>query len=303
MIFLLPLLFQLARSQDNYLKDVEPKIESKFLEQRISESPENAPKMIDLGTVDRNLVKVNRMKKVRLGKDASRDMLIEMGTNQFSVLTNTEHTIQVEWAPDAKAKGYCLTNRKNRPELCENHIVLVEKTAKDVLLVCGTHAINAQCRKYKIVQDEKTRKVTRLEFDVNADVPDGRDFGIPESPTEAFHSLYLEPEDKNQPKHLLIGTRNKLMRFDLRVKTENAYHESMSNSFESGVRIIDMIPVGEKVYIFFTEEIEGPNRQKELVSRVASICRSDSGEDQKHFLTTFVKANIDCKLPDGYSFR
>ena len=308
MIFLLFLL-QLAIGE-NYLNDAQPKIGIDFLVERIKSKPDQAPQLVDLSTVDRPHVQINRIKKIMLGKEGTREMMIELGTNQFSIITNVDHVITVEWTAASDARSTCLEKRQDkRSELkvCENHIVLIEKTAKDTLLVCGTHATKARCRYYKIEQDDKTRKAKRV---VNLEEIDGQEFNIPESPEQPFYSLFLEPRAKNEPKHLLIGARDKLARFDLRSKTQGAYHESIANSFADEVQIIDMIARDEKVYIFFTEQIESEStdatgqvvKKQQLVSRVATLCRGDQGDNLDHKLTTFVKTTIDCPLEDGFSF-
>lgn len=310
MIFL-TFLFHLAIGGENYLNDAQPKIGIDFLVERIKSTPDQAPQLVDLSTVDRPHVQINRIKKIMLGKDGTREMMIEMGTNQFTIITNVDHVITVEWTAASDARSTCLEKRQDKRserQVCENHIVLIEKTGKDTLLVCGTHATKARCRYYKIEQDDKTRKAKRV-VNLEGQEFDGQEFNIPESPDQPFYSLFLEPRAKNEPKHLLIGARDKLARFDLRSKTQG-YHESIANSFADDVRIIDMIARDEKIYIFFTEKIETENtdatgqvvKKQQLVSRVATLCRGDQGDNLDHKLTTFVKTTIDCPLEDGFSF-
>merc|ERR1711970_225827 len=106
MIFFSFLLLHLANGgENNYLNDAQPKIGIDFLVERIKSTPDQAPQLADLSTVDRPHIQINRLKKIMLGKEGTREMMIEMGTNQFTIITNVDHVITVEWTAASDARS------------------------------------------------------------------------------------------------------------------------------------------------------------------------------------------------------
>ena len=226
-----------------------------------------------------------------------RDIIVASGTNQFSVVTNVDEPIVIDWKPSAVNIGRC-QERGYSLERCQNHIMLAEETRKNTLLVCGTNADTPVCRYYNITQETFGRRYVK---DITKNANDMVIHGmIPSDPKIKFETFFTP--DKTL--YTAVGGTTPLVKkwFMDRNGPNLGPLSTYPNAFPiiGSVEIISLINTESKMFVFFTETVDG-----NLVSRVATICANDPGSKDKsdRRFTTFVKTKIDCPVTKDASFR
>ncbi|KAK3799080.1 hypothetical protein RRG08_051361 [Elysia crispata] len=196
----------------------------------------------------------------------------------------------LEWNANEVSIDKCRMNSKTD---CANYIrVVVRKDGN--LFICGTNAYSPVCRHYKLTADDEFEKQREdspgtaiCPFDANSNATALYTGGKLYTATRAY-------SDGAGPLILKNSEGRKLRTTDGDSTLLN--EPNFVSSFEKD----------DKVYFFFREiAVENINCGKAVFSRVARVCKQDSGgyfESWKNTLTSFFKARLNCSIPGEFPF-
>ncbi|GAU98721.1 hypothetical protein RvY_09830-2 [Ramazzottius varieornatus] len=178
---------------------------------------------------------------------------------------------------------------------CDNFITMAVKTAGGHTLVCGTHSLEPLCRTYR-QNEEGTMEVEKPSSDAKHLVASSPRVNTSYTSIdgELYVALFAKQSNGQLKDPVIIKNVNGT---DYRT-TPDMYRVNIFNA----PQFVDMVPLGPHVFTFFREEETGrlpvPTEfQKPRISRVARICRSDRGGQESKWLTTYLKARLQCAIP------
>ncbi|OQR73314.1 semaphorin-2A-like [Tropilaelaps mercedesae] len=203
----------------------------------------------------------------------------------------------------------CVSKGKSEQYECRNHIKVIQPMGRDRLYVCGT---NAQNPKDWVVHANLSH--------VHDTIP-GVGSGVakcPFDPDDNSTAVWVEKGNPGDLPGLYSGTVAEftkadtvIFRTDLYDQTtrQKKYHFKRTIKYDSKwldrPNFVGSFDIGEYVYFFFRESaVEYINCGKSVYSRVARICKRDTGG--KNILNknwaTYLKARLNCSIPGDYPF-
>lgn len=215
----------------------------------------------------------------------AKDVLMQLNLDDLSPVQETE------WKPSELMVDIC-QSKGERPEDCCN-FVRVLLPYEDKIFTCGTNAFSPVCTW------RKRTNVTEVESELS---------GIARCPYDPkFNATALLTKEGD----LYSGT---VMDFTARdpvvyrtLGPSPALRTAQLNSkWLSEPNFVSSYEIGSYVYFFFREiAVEQSSCGKVIYSRVARVCKNDVGGEflLEENWTTFVKARLNCSMPDTYPFH
>ncbi|XP_037088463.1 semaphorin-1A-like [Pollicipes pollicipes] len=203
-------------------------------------------------------------------------------------LTDLSLVRKLSWASNASTVELCRLKGKP-PVQCQNYIRILAKTEDGGLLVCGTNAFSPKCRHYRIAEGDYERP-SRLEK---------RGVGLcPHSPVHNSTSTYVDGQ-------LYVGTAADFSGQDALILRDRLRTDKWETVDLDDPHFVNSFALGEHVYFFLREKaVEHINCGKRVYSRVARVCRQDSGGPNrfKHAWTSYVKTRLNCSVGGDFPF-
>lgn len=202
-------------------------------------------------------------------------------------LSNLAENKRVSWYSSPEDVQMCLFRQKT-PLECQNYIRVIAKTSRNEYLVCGTNAFRPTCRTY--------RSTKRRSYSY-----DKEEIGVARCPYDPMHnstSVYVGERLYSATVADLSG-RDSLI-FSKPLRTEQ--HDSQ---WLNDPNFVSSFAHNDKVYFFFRETaVENINCGKVVFSRVARVCRRDTGGSRvlRNTWTSFFKARLNCSIPGEFPF-
>ncbi|XP_043240676.1 semaphorin-2A-like [Amphibalanus amphitrite] len=213
---------------------------------------------------------------------------------------------------EATSSNDCMSKGKNQHYDCRNHIRVIQPMGDGSrLYVCGTNAHNPK----DLVIYANLTSLPRTEF--VAGVGNGI-AKCPFDPDDNSTAVWVEHGNPGGLAGLYSGTvaeftkaDNVIFRTDLydTVTKRKKYLFKRTIKYDSKwldkPNFVASYDIGEYVYFFFRETaLEYINCGKAIYSRVARVCKKDTGG--KNILTqnwaTYVKARLNCSIPGEFPF-
>ncbi|CAG0887062.1 unnamed protein product [Cyprideis torosa] len=213
---------------------------------------------------------------------------------------------------DASNVASCISKGKSKDFECRNHIRVIQPMGNgEKLYVCGTNAYQPK----DLVIYSNLSRLARHEH-----VPGVGD-GIakcPFDPTDNSTALWVEKGNPGGYPGLYSGTVAEftkadtvIFRMDLvdPITKRKKYNFKRTLKYNSNwldkPNFVGSYEIGEYVYFFFRETaVEYINCGKAVYSRVARVCKSDTGG--KNILSdnwaTYLKARLNCSIPGEFPF-
>jgi len=194
---------------------------------------------------------------------------------------------RITWGSRDRDTELCLVKGKNDDD-CNNYIRVLAKTSDDQLLVCGTNSYNPRCRYYKL-GDKGVYEVEK-EFS-------GKGY-CPFDPKHNSTSLFTGGSLYSGTVSDFSGSDALIIKDQIRTEQYNLKHLNSPD-------FVGSAEDGDFVYFFFREQaVEFINCGKRVYSRVARVCKKDTGGPRtfKNKWTTFLKARLNCSVPGQFPF-
>ncbi|XP_076039740.1 semaphorin 2a [Oratosquilla oratoria] len=207
--------------------------------------------------------------------------------------------------------GNCVSRGKSEHFDCRNHIRVIQPMGKDRLYICGT---NAHSPKDLVIYANLTH-LARYEH-----VP-GIGSGVakcPFDPADNSTAIWVERGNPGNLPGLYSGTVAEFTKADTVIFRTDLYNFTTKRreyAFKRTIKydskwldkpnFVGSYEVGEYVMFFFRETaVEYINCGKNVYSRVARVCKKDTGG--KNILTqnwaTYLKARLNCSIPGEFPF-
>ncbi|OQV16107.1 Semaphorin-2A [Hypsibius exemplaris] len=227
--------------------------------------------------------------------------------NLENINSSSCHTPKFE--PDFRRR--CESIGKSRHYHCQNHIRVVQPLLKgQYLYICGTNAFRP---KDWIVHAGNLSEVQGYSFPGIGD-------GIakcPFDPDDNSTAVWVENGNPGNYPALYSGTVADVSKadhlifrsdlYDSRSTVAHPYLRSIEydTKWLNGPNFVGSFEIGDYVYFFFRETaIEYANVGKNIYSRVARVCKKDTGGRNvlEQNWSTYVKARLNCSIPGEYPF-
>ncbi|RUS74078.1 hypothetical protein EGW08_018156 [Elysia chlorotica] len=196
----------------------------------------------------------------------------------------------LEWNANEVSIDKCRMNSKTD---CANYVRVIVRKEGD-LVICGTNAYSPVCRHYKLTEKDEFEK-QREDSPGTAICP----FDAQSNATALYTGgkLYTATRAHSDGAGPLILKSSEDRKLRTTFGDSTLLNEpNFVSSFEKD----------DKVYFFFREiAVENINCGKAVFSRVARVCKQDSGgyfESWKNTLTSFFKARLNCSIPGEFPF-
>ncbi|XP_059082313.1 semaphorin-1A-like [Tigriopus californicus] len=194
---------------------------------------------------------------------------------------------RISWPSIQRDRDLCLVKGKSEDE-CQNYIRVLAASSSQSLLVCGTNSFNPQCRKYSTLGTEEYQMT--LEYS-------GKGF-CPHDPKHNSTAIYADGK-------LYAGTVSDFSGSDALILKDQIRTPQYDLKHLNAPDFVSSLEDDDHVYFFFRESaVEYINCGKAVYSRVARVCKSDSGGPHKFKdrWTTFMKARLNCSVPGQIPF-
>merc|ERR1719245_1967908 len=205
----------------------------------------------------------------------------------------------------------CVSRGKSEEFDCKNHIRVIQAIDNDRLYVCGT---NAHSPKDMVIYSNLT-DLARHEF--YAGVGDGV-AKCPFDPEDNSTAIWVKTGNPGGHAALYSGTNAEFTKADPIIFRGDIFDEKNGRreyGFKRTIKydshmldkpdFVGSYEVGEYVYFFFREvAVEYMNCGKAVYSRVARVCKKDTGG--KNILhqnwATYLKARLNCSIPGEFPY-
>jgi len=219
----------------------------------------------------------------------------------LSLATLEENTeSRITWESEARERDLCLIKGKSEDE-CQNYIRVLAQTDPHNLLVCGTNSFNPKCRTYSTI-DGKSKDVSESAEDDGSFKMQhefsGRGF-CPYDPKHNSTAIFTGGE-------LYSGTVADFSGSDALIIRDNVRTEQYDLKHLNAPDFVSSMEDADHVYFFFRESaVEYINCGKAVFSRVARVCKNDSGGPHKfkNKWTSFLKSRLNCSVPGNMPFE
>ncbi|KAL8562623.1 hypothetical protein ACOMHN_011195 [Nucella lapillus] len=242
------------------------------------------------GSVKRFTEKDHHKKDFRLLLAEDDSMLVAARNILYNIsMSSLDKISEIEWSPEKSHIDICQKRQKSKAE-CQNYIRVLVKKSPETVFMCGTNAFKPTCRTYRQMPNGTYSKgpeetgVAICPFDPaqnsTAIYADGRLYSATVSDFSSRDSLILEKTNMTRT-----------VQFDSKWLNEPNFVSSMEKE--------------DKVFFFFRETaVENINCGKAVFSRVARVCKQDTGGSisLKNVFTSFFKARLNCSLPGDFPF-
>ncbi len=200
------------------------------------------------------------------------------------------------WPADETKVALCQAKGQDE-DACRNYIRVLLKSKGDSILVCGTHAFSPKCSWRKAERMSHAEAFT-----------DGRAI-CPHNPLDNVTSLMSASSGD-----LYVGASTDFSGNDdaiYRMSYKDRRWNDLVRTSQYNVLWLDKpdfvasFETEEYVYFLLRETaVEHSNCGKAVYSRMARVCKDDSGRGlgTKGTFTTFLKARLNCSLPGEYPF-
>ncbi|XP_033126542.1 semaphorin-5A-like isoform X2 [Anneissia japonica] len=214
----------------------------------------------------------------------AKDNLFRLGENDLNELQ------AVEWRPDDRTQMKCASKGESLENCCNFIRVLLPKD--DSVFTCGTYAFSPQCT---------WRKISNL-----TEVSRTMD-GIAKCPYNPHHNATALLTSSGD---LYSGTVMDFMARDPVVyrtmgPSPQLRTAQLNSKWLNEPNFVASFEIDPYIYIFFRETaVEYTNCGKAIYSRVARVCKNDTGGEYMLIenWTTYVKARLNCSIPGEYPF-
>ncbi|XP_047446614.1 semaphorin-4E [Mugil cephalus] len=200
----------------------------------------------------------------------------------------------VKWEATQQKKAECQNKGKDAEMDCKNYIRILHKMKDNRMYVCGTNAFDPECDYMSFAGGELT---------LQKKVEDGKG-KCPFDPFQRYASIMVDDDLYSATSVNFLGSEPILMR-----SSKSSIRTEFKSSWLNEPNFVSMAQMPEsdksekgdddKVYLFFSETaVECDCYNKLVVSRVARVCKGDSGglrTLQKKW-TSFLKARLDCPV-------
>ncbi|XP_075063424.1 semaphorin-4C isoform X3 [Mixophyes fleayi] len=200
------------------------------------------------------------------------------------------------WEAPSERKEECVNKGKSNQTECFNYIRLLQQYNETHLITCGTYAFQPKCAYIEL--PSYTLDSVNLE--------DGRG-KCPYDPSSGHTGLVVDGILYSATLFNFLGTEPVIQRSVAQHSIKTEYLATWLNeaNFVGSAHIPESLDndLGDddKIYFFFTERaLEYDCYSEQVVSRVARVCKGDSGGArtlQKKW-TSFLKARLVCSIPE-----
>ncbi|XP_076443798.1 semaphorin-1A-like isoform X2 [Babylonia areolata] len=252
--------------------------------------PVSTLNMMEDGSVRRFKDKDPKKGDFRLLLAEDDSMLVAARNSLYNIsMVTLNKNSEIEWSPEKSHIDICQKRQKSKTE-CQNYIRVMVKKSPDTLFMCGTNAFKPTCRTYS-----QTPNGTYLNRKEESGVAI-----CPFDPAQNSTAIYADGKlysatvsDFNSRDSLILAQTNltRTVQFDSKWLNEPNFISSMEKE--------------DKVYFFFRETaVENINCGKAVFSRVARVCKHDTGGSilLKNIFTSFFKARLNCSIPGDFPF-
>ncbi|XP_071787811.1 semaphorin-5B-like isoform X3 [Asterias amurensis] len=215
----------------------------------------------------------------------ARDMLVRLSLDDLSIIQYTE------WRPERQLIASCQSKGESEEKCCNYVRVLLLQGNR--VFACGTNAFSPRCtwrQKGNLSQiEESVTGIARCPYD-----PSSNTTALFTQNGDLYSATVMDFTARDPVLYRTLGNSRPLRTAQLNSKWLN--EPNFISSYE----------IGPWVYFFFRERaVEFSNCGKVIYSRVARVCKNDTGgrymlEDN---WTTFMKARITCSIPGDYPFE
>ncbi|XP_077515907.1 semaphorin-2A-like isoform X1 [Amblyomma americanum] len=208
----------------------------------------------------------------------------------------------------------CVYKGKREDYECRNHIKVIQPIGDGTkLYICGTNAQNP--RDMEIYSSNLT-EVPKTQLTLK-DI--GRGIGkCPFDPDDNSTAVWVEHGNPGDLPGLYSGTVAEFTKADTVIFRSALFNRTTNDQSEFFMRtlkydsmwldkpnFVGSFDIGDHVFFFFRESaVEYINCGKVIYSRVARVCKKDTGGKNilTHNWATFLKARLNCSLPGEYPF-
>ncbi|XP_064475057.1 semaphorin-2A-like isoform X2 [Ornithodoros turicata] len=208
----------------------------------------------------------------------------------------------------------CVYKGKREDYECRNHIKVIQPIGDgSKLYICGTNAQNP--RDLEIYSNNLT-EVPKEHLTLR-DI--GRGIGkCPFDPDDNSTAIWVEKGNPGDLPGLYSGTVAEFTKADTVIFRSALFNRTTHEQEELFMRtlkydsmwldkpnFVGSFDIGDHVYYFFRESaVEYINCGKVIYSRVARVCKKDTGGKNilTHNWATFLKARLNCSIPGEYPF-
>ncbi|KAH6939006.1 hypothetical protein HPB50_015594 [Hyalomma asiaticum] len=208
----------------------------------------------------------------------------------------------------------CVYKGKREDYECRNHIKVIQPIGDGTkLYICGTNAQNP--RDMEIYSSNLT-EVSKSQLTLR-DI--GRGIGkCPFDPDDNSTAVWVEHGNPGDMPGLYSGTVAEFTKADTVIFRSALFNRTTHEQSEFFMRtlkydsmwldkpnFVGSFDIGDHVFFFFRESaVEYINCGKVIYSRVARVCKKDTGGKNilTHNWATFLKARLNCSLPGEYPF-
>ncbi|KAM6962603.1 semaphorin-4E-like [Aplochiton taeniatus] len=220
----------------------------------------------------------------------AREAIYALDINNISV-----EKARVDWRVTEEKQRECTYKGKDANIECRNYIRTMHTMDGNRMYVCGTNAFSPTC-------DYMTYSDGQLSLAGKQEEGKGK---CPFDPFQRYASILVENDLYSATSINFLGSEPVVLR-----SSSSALRTEFKSSWlnEPNFIYMDIVPESvdsadgddDKIYLFFSENaMEYDFYSKLMVSRVARVCKGDSGGQRtlQRKWTTFLKARLDCSLP------
>ncbi|KAL3250003.1 hypothetical protein MRX96_055617 [Rhipicephalus microplus] len=197
----------------------------------------------------------------------------------------------------------CVYKGKREDYECRNHIKVIQPIGDGTkLYICGTNAQNPRDMEIYLTLRDIGRGIGKCPFD----------------PDDNSTAVWVEHGNPGDMPGLYSGTVAEFTKADTVIFRSALFNRTTHEQSEFFMRtlkydsmwldkpnFVGSFDIGDHVFFFFRESaVEYINCGKVIYSRVARVCKKDTGGKNilTHNWATFLKARLNCSLPGEYPF-
>ncbi|XP_041465712.1 semaphorin-1A-like [Lytechinus variegatus] len=203
------------------------------------------------------------------------------------------------------------TFKKDRD--CFNFIRIAEVISNNMLLVCGTNALNPRCYNCNLTRNSAGMQEVSCpgpRGDGTCQFSRSQPLGTVDGTNIAPKHWELNATSQYSDGQLFLGVSQSHGKSETTISRVDVYPDSgftnrldTTSYFSRSVNEADFVGkplvIGDRVYYFYRElAVEHVNQGKLVYSRVARVCKGDNGID--NFWSSFQKARLSCSIPGEF---
>ena len=292
-IFLGILFFCVLVTSSNWQENIRPKLFAKLTQrdfQSFSGTLKNTPKSQNYSTTPESITQNGDFFTTMLYTHMTDESLLVGARNILYKLSVDELRLRqtLIWNSLDLDRDSCFVKGKNMVE-CQNYIKVLQQYQNDPekYLICGTNAYKPSCRIYV---DERGSYIQKGDFG-----------GLGYAPFSPWHNSTAVLVGDS----LFAGTVADFTGVDPIIFKEPLRTSQYDSTQLNSPDFVGSFNYEDFVYFFFREDaVEHTNCGKTVFSRVARVCKNDSGgpNKAKFSWTSFLKARLNCSVPGDYPF-